>query len=64
MVASFAQFGTKPHRINEASLTGSRASCRMTNTVWVGAMLYRGYQSTSSAVSKYSWMSCLRRDKR
>src|SRR5271157_400332 len=36
----------------------------MMPTSWEGAMLYRGSQSTSLAVSKYSSISCLRRDSR
>src|ERR1700738_4529377 len=37
----------------------------MMGTLWVGAMLYRGFQSCSTgAVSKYSSTTCFLRDRR
>jgi hypothetical protein len=63
-VASLAQCGTKPHRISASCRTGSFGCWRITGTGWVGAMLYRGDQSScQSAVSKCSSMICFRRDK-
>jgi hypothetical protein len=44
---SFAHEGMRPHRTNESSRMGSFGFWRMTGIRWVGAMLYRGLQSSS-----------------
>ena len=44
----FDHNGIKPHRIRDNSRRGSFGFWRMTGTGWVGAMLYRGFQSGSS----------------
>ena len=60
---SFAHKGISPHRISERSRRGSFGCCRITGTGCVGAMLYRGFQSScQSAVSNCSSMICFRRD--
>ncbi len=60
---SFAHDGINPQRIIDSSRTGSFGFWQMTATGWVGAMLYRGTQSsTPESVSKYSSTSCFRRD--
>ena len=62
---SFAHDGIRPHRISEIWRTGSFGCWRITGTGCVGAMLYRGDQSSSqSAVSNCSSMICFLRDKR
>ena len=59
--ASFAQDGMRPHRINEGTRIGSFGCWRMTGTGCVGAMLYRGLQSSSpETLSKCSSMICFR----
>jgi len=42
----FAQCGMRPHFISEICRTGSLGCWRITGTGWVGAMLYRGDQSS------------------
>jgi hypothetical protein len=60
---SFAHDGTNPHRISDNWRTGSLGFCQITDTGWVGAMLYRGFQSGSSEPqSKYSSTICFRRE--
>ncbi len=62
---SFAQDGISPHRIKDSTRFGSFGCWRMTGTDCVGAMLYRGSQSSSKGVaSNCSAMICLRRDSR
>ena len=62
---SFAHDGINPQRISDNYRTGSFGFWRITGTGWVGAMLYRGVQSSSpEAVSKCSSMICFRRDNR
>jgi hypothetical protein len=62
---SFAHEGMSPQRINDNSRRGSFEFCRMTGTGWVGAMLYRGLQSSSpETLSKCSSMICFLRDSR
>jgi hypothetical protein len=61
----FAQDGINPHLISESCRIGSFGCWRTTGTGWVGAMLYRGDQSSShGALPKYSSISCFRRDSR
>jgi hypothetical protein len=60
---SFAHEGMSPQRISDNSRTGSFGFWRMTGIGWVGAMLYRGFQSSSpETASKYSSTICFRRD--
>jgi hypothetical protein len=60
---SFDHEGMSPHRISDSSRTGSFEFWRITGTGWVGAMLYRGLQSSSpETLSKCSSMICFRRD--
>src|SRR5580693_448233 len=62
---SLAHDGMSPQRTNDISRTGSFGFWRMMGTLWVGAMLYRGFQSCSTrAVSKYSSTTCFLRDRR
>jgi len=62
---SLAHDGIKPQRIRDNSRRGRVGFCRMTETGWVGAMLYRGvHTGWSDAVSKYSSTSCFLRDNR
>jgi hypothetical protein len=57
--------GMSPHLINDDSRTGSLGLWRMTGTGWVGAMLYRGLQSSSlETASKYSSTTCFLFDNR
>jgi hypothetical protein len=60
---SFDQAGMSPHFINERSRRGSFRCCRITGICWVGAILNRGFQSSShGALPKYSSMTCFRRE--
>jgi hypothetical protein len=53
-VESLAHDGMSPQRTSDISRTGSFGFWWMIGTFWVGAMLYRGFQSRSTgAVSKY-----------
>ncbi len=62
---SFAHDGTKPQRINDNSRTGSFGCWQMTGIGCVGAMLKRGFQSSSHGeVSKYSSINSFLRDNR
>jgi hypothetical protein len=63
---SFAHEGINPQRINDNSRTGSLGFCRITGTGWVGAMLYRGLQSSSprETEAKYSSISYFLRESR
>src|ERR1700676_5255810 len=62
---SLAHDGMSPQRTNDISRTGSFGFWRMIGTFWVGAMLYREFQSCSTgAVSKYSSTTCFLRDRR
>ena len=60
---SFAHDGMSPQRISDNSRMGSFGCWRVTGTGWVGATLYRGFQSGSSEPqSKYSSTTCFRLD--
>ena len=60
-----AHDGMSPHRINDISRLGSLGFWRMTAIGWVGAMLYRGVQSSSpETLSKYSSTTCFLRESR
>ena len=61
----FAHDGMSLQRISDNSRTGSLGFWRMTATDWVGAMLYRGLQSSSpEALAKFSSTSCFLRESR
>src|ERR1700693_963122 len=56
---SFAHDGMSPHLIWDNSRVGSFGCWRITGIGWVGAMLYRGLQSSSpETLSKCSSMIC------
>jgi hypothetical protein len=62
---SFAHDGISPQRISDNCRTGSFGCWRITGMGWVGAMLYRGLQSSSpKTLSKCSSIICFRRDSR
>jgi hypothetical protein len=65
LMGSLAQDGMSPQRTNDASRIGSFGCRWMIGTGCVGAMLYRGLQSSSpDALSKCSSMICFLRDSR
>src|ERR1700722_16825314 len=61
---SFDHEGMRPQRTSEKSRRGSLGCCLTIGTGLVGAMLERGYQSSSPVASKWSATNCLRRERR
>jgi DNA-binding NarL/FixJ family response regulator len=57
----FAHQGINPQRTSDNSRCGSLGFCRMIGTGCVGATLYRGAQSSSPVLAKYSSTSCFLR---